>query len=235
MKKELNDLIFFVHIPKTAGSSINHHMEKSFSLGYAHAESFISDEEKLREYVANAQWMSGHINYSLAKEKLEAATERRIRYYSCMREPKAQVMSHLNWLIEIQHRSKRFFYDHPVRIQEISHEILSVGLNNKHNVMYLLMKYRGLLLNTQCKLILEKNVDLNQQLMKQTISEYDYIGTDKSIDKLIYRITDHKPNRVERVNASQYHFDTSLFDDEEISYFLKVHNALDMKLYSLAG
>lgn len=230
-----NELLFFVHIPKTGGSSVNAHLRDKFSNGVEHVESSISNPEKFFEICGHAKWISGHVHFPIAKDRLLASTSRPVRFFSCVRDPARQVMSHLNWLIEIQNRTKKFFYDHPVNIQEISHEVRSLGVKDERQIMYLLLKYRGLLLNTQCSLILGGEQNIDRDSIAQTIEQFDYIGTDKNYDTLIHQMTGQYPNRIYRKNFSKYHFDTKLFESEEIRDFLNAYNALDDLLYSLAN
>lgn len=230
-----DELLFFVHIPKTGGSSVNAHLRNNFSNGVEHVESSISNPEKFLAICARAKWISGHVHFPIAKERLLASTSRPVRFFSCVRDPARQVMSHLNWLIEIQNRTKKFFYDHPVNIQEISHEVCSLGVKDERQIMYLLLKYRGLLLNTQCSLILGGEQNINRDSIAQTIEQFDYIGTDQNYDTLVHRMTGKHPTQIYRKNSAKYHFDTKLFDSEEVQYFLKIHNALDDILYCFAN
>jgi len=235
MSYELCDLIFFIHVPKTAGSTVNHYLENKSNNGFSHCESFINQEEILRGRVDIVDWLSGHVNYEVARNAIEAITDRKIKFYSCMREPKEQVISHFNWLIEIGYKSNEFFYSHPINIQNISFEIRASDLNNKYSVMNILTKYRGLFLNSQARTILGRNLTNDRNVIRKILSEYEFIGTNKSLDILINRVVGENSASTIKKNVSTYHFDTSLFDDEEIDYFLKVHNGIDSLLYKLVG
>lgn len=56
-----NNLIFFIHVPKTAGSTINHYFEKNLNLGYTHCEAFVNNTELLTTRATEADWLSGHV------------------------------------------------------------------------------------------------------------------------------------------------------------------------------
>ncbi|MBC8205662.1 MAG: hypothetical protein H8E68_00735 [Kiritimatiellaeota bacterium] len=223
-------LIYFVHIPKTAGSFVNHSLKTINKNGYDHCEHFIEDKKTFSSHLHTAAWMSGHVPYAKIGQILSEAPDRPIRYFSCIRDPSLQVMSHLNWLFEIQCRGPKFFYGHPVNIQEISMDVRSNGLQNIYDIMHVLLKYKGLFLNTQSRFLLSKKSYVEKNI-DSALSCFEFIGTEKTIDVLLYKMTGKKTTSQERVNESKYHFNTSLFDSEEVQYFLKEHNHLDSLLY----
>lgn len=185
----------------------------------------------LKQRANEADWLSGHAPYDVASTMLKAVTDRRIKYYACLREPKSQVMSHLNWLIEIGHRPKEFFYGHPIHIQEMSFEIRANGLKDKLSILYILTKYRKMFLNFQSRVVMGQRAACDVGVINKVLSEYEFVGNNSELDTLLRKMGIAPEHYEVRENASEYHFDTSLFDDEEVDYFLKVHNAVDELLY----
>jgi len=226
-----SDLVFFVHIPKAAGSTINHYLENGFGKGYSQVANFINKRDLFKERAVEADWLSGHVTYPVIRDLLSEITNRKIRYFACMREPKAQVISHFNWLIEIGRRTPEFFFGHPPRIQEMSLEIRSADLSKRCAIMHLLLKHRGLFLNCQARVILGGQSSNDDAFIQKTISQFEFIGTSDNIGPLLSRIGVSVGEILTKKNTSHYHFDVDLFEDEEVKRFLCVHNHIDNRLY----
>lgn len=88
--------IFFMHIAKAAGSSVN----KIFGqiLGeencHFHAESILS-EKSLKEILENKKFVSGHIYFNFVKELED---DDNIITFTLFREPYSHISSHILWL-----------------------------------------------------------------------------------------------------------------------------------------
>ena len=84
----------------------NYHPDKHIAVLARGHDSLIKMSGILQ--VNTCDWLSGHIDFATAESRLQNATERPVRYFSCMRSPTKHVMSHYNWLIEIFYRGKSF-------------------------------------------------------------------------------------------------------------------------------
>jgi len=56
----------FVHVPKTAGSSVNT-MLAECAPGSAHVESFLDNRGQMRQILKDSQWVSGHVNFDVMR------------------------------------------------------------------------------------------------------------------------------------------------------------------------
>lgn len=171
--------------------------------------------------------MFQHIKRFLAQQSRE------VRYFTCLREPIFQVMSHLNWLVEIYHKGFDFFYTHPENIQLLSHKVRSNGLRTTSDIMFILLSHRNFFLNNQSQYILG-GAEQDYEHIKQQLKDFSYVGTESTLKTLLKKMTGKSPGSIEHANASKYHFDKSLFEKEEIRRFLEVHNASDFLLYKAA-
>lgn len=226
-----NNLIFFVHIPKTAGSSVNHHLKKNLRKGFVHCEHFFYREQVLRKKVSGARWLSGHVTFNTARKTLEQIGIPNVHFFSCVRTPHAQVMSHLNWLVAIRHKSLFFFKQHPKLVQDISNDIISSGVDNKNQVLNVLKKHHWLFMNTQWNILFSPEEQIDETLVKEHLALFDYVGTDTNIRNLVLKITRKDPIKPKTVNQSKYYFDPDIFQDEEITSYLATHNQKDLYLY----
>lgn len=227
----MKSLKVFIHIPKTGGSTVNAALHASGMKGYSHIETVVNDAGILAQTLQDADWLSGHIGILTAGKQLSWATSRKIRYFSCMREPRHQVMSHLNWVMKVCRQPKGVLQSTSEEILEISYRINSIGINTKYDVMYALLRNRGLFLNVQRKMILGDQPIPAASLVDNFLSKYDYIGITENMGGMLSAIGVEASNNLVRTNVSEYLFDTSLFDDPDIVDFLSIHNDLDMMLY----
>jgi hypothetical protein len=239
-------MIFFVHIGKTAGSTMNRHLAEHYPLGFGHCESFIHDPAQLRVRILGAAWMSGHVPLPLARRRL-APFGREVRYFTCVRRPAAQVRSHYNWLVEIFHKGPEFYAAHPLQIKVISEQVRETVANpSPAAVASDLRAHAGLFLNHQSRYFF--GGDLAPLLavldagtpfaaipeVAAGIAGFEAIGDSGAVAALFGQILGRPPRGGVRVkeNASRYHFDPELFESEEVRATLAVHNRLDELLYA---
>ena len=226
-------IICFVHIPKTAGSTVNHLLAKHLPNGQAQAHALIENSEALPKRIKKMDWLSAHLPYSRFRSAVMAATDRPRHIYSLLRTPSAQVMSHYNWLIEIFHRGSGFYEGHPQHIKKISQAIRNADNSDPRQVIGLLRTHSGLFLNTQARFVLPnafKNAE-GDDLIK-ALRRYRGIHVQDQLPALMKQMLEKDIDAEKRINSAIYHFDTAVFDTPEIREFLSRENALDERVYA---
>nr|WP_299379343.1 hypothetical protein [uncultured Halomonas sp.] len=224
MKNEY--LVAFVHTPKAAGSTINKQLE-SIGSGYSHIENYCSRKKEFDLLVNEAKWVSGHLPYDKMQKMLDGY-KNEIKYYSSIREPLSHVRSHFNWLIEIFHKGEKFYNNHPDNIKNISEEIRLSNKRKPEEIIKLLRKYNGLFLNYQSKFI--KGVSEGDKKEESVMNKYEYICDENDVDIMLQKMGVNGAGK-KRINVSNYHFDPSLFDTDEMKEFLRSENYEDYSLY----
>lgn len=240
-------MIFFVHIGKAAGSTMNRYFVDNFPPGFGHCEAFIHDPAQLRERIGKAAWMSGHVPLPVARRRL-APLGLDVRYFTCVRRPAAQVRSHYNWLAEIFHKGSAFYEAHPAQIKVISEAVRrTVADPSPAAVARDLRQHAGLFLNHQSRYFfggdlapLLEALDAGTPFaaipqVQAGIAGFEAIGESGAVAALFGHIKDGSRRfgggRVKE-NASRYHFDPGLFETEEVQATLRAHNRLDELLYA---
>ena len=226
-------LIVYIHIPKTAGSTLNHILQRWDPAGLSHCEAIINDPVRLRAAVAKLTWISGHVTRDRMRAALSAVTDRPLRLFTVLREPTRQLMSHYNWLIEIYHRGPAFYDPHPQHIKAISEQIRGSDNSSPQAVIGNLKRYGGLFLNNQAKVALGDPPDWFGPKMVDRLRDYEAIATEQRFQDLIWQITDTDVTLDARENESGYHFDRAVFSDPVMQAFLRDHHAFDYRLYKL--
>lgn len=115
----------------------------------------------------------------------------------------------------------------------MSLDIRATDLGNKFSIMHILLKYRAMFLNNQSRYILGHDLENGEANMMPIVNEYEYIGTNENLSALLEKMGISINQNEDHKNSSPYHFDKSIFDDEEIEEFLTIHNRIDNKLYSI--
>ena len=222
----------FVHVPKTAGSSINR-MLSEWSWGQDHIEAFTSNPSEMVTLCARSSWVSGHVEYPALLASLRRSTTRPLRFVTAVREPTRQIASHYNWLMEIHHRGGAFYANHPERIRQISEHIRSTDNSDPAAVAARLREYAGLFLNQQSRVVLGTVVrDWPAGEIARALQCYDYVATESTVPVLIKKVTNHSSSSpILRENESGYHFDRSIFQHPYLQDFLSEHHASDHALY----
>lgn len=226
-------LNFFVHVPKTAGSTVNGYLSQLSPNGREHCEGILQNDDKFRRECNRRDWVSGHANYCEVMLRLAAVTDRPIRMFTCVREPTKQLMSHYNWLIEIFRRGETFYNSHPRVIKVISKRIREADNSNPNAIIANLLSAPFLFLNLQSRYVLGNRFPWNQGKIFQRLDDYEFIGHEGTLAALIEKITGSTPVMEKNFNESRYHFDTQVFEEPELKKFVKYNNSLDLILYDL--
>jgi hypothetical protein len=242
-------MIFFVHVGKTAGSTLNRYLADS-ARGFAHCEAFIHDPAALPARLAEATWLSGHVSLPVARRRLApvlSSIPGGIRYYTCVRRPAAQVRSHYNWLVEIFHKGPKFYDAHPAQIRMISEAVrATVAAPSPTAVAADLRRFAGLFLNCQSRYFfgpdlaaLPKAEDADGfaalPAVRATVAAFDAIGESDAVETLANHIlgtSRYSAANRRQENASRYHFDPALFESDEVQETLRLHNRVDALLYA---
>jgi hypothetical protein len=220
-------------VPKTAGSTVNEHLKAAMPNGRTHCEAIIHKDDEFGKAANSLDWLSGHVNLSVARNRLAAVTDRPIRYFSCLREPTRQVCSHYNWLIEIQARGPAFYNRHPPAIKEISERIRRTDNSSASAIIENLMASRGLFLNMQARLSLGNEFRWATGQIYQQYDIYEMIRTESGLEELVSTMTGQPLRPLVRANESGYHFDKTIFDCDEMQGFLRRNNTLDRIVYDI--
>lgn len=229
----MNPLIFFVHVPKTAGSTVNAHLKQAMPNGRAHCEAIINNPAALKQAAESMDWLSGHVDLTRARNNLSAVSNRPVRYFACLREPTKHVRSHYNWLIEIFHRGESFYENHPAVVKEISARIRGTDNSDPLGIIANLKKNSMLFLNFQSRISLGNGFRWNSGALHQQLDTYEMIACEDGLGALIERMTGSPVSTLSRANEARYHFDPAVFQTPELQEFLKRNNTLDDIIYHI--
>ena len=224
-------LIVFVHVPKTAGSTVNRALRGVLPNGLDHCEAILDDPARLRRAAARLDWISGHVDLTTLRRALRQATSRPLRFFGAVRTPDAQVASHYNWLIEIHNRGSAFYGAHPRRIREISERLRGTDNSDPAAIIDNIRSWAGLFLNQQSQLILGTDFNWNTGQVPKRLRAYEFVATERMIDPMLRVMTGRDFPTPLRENASPYHFDRSVFETPSLRNFLLRNNYLDWMLY----
>jgi hypothetical protein len=227
-RKRAGPLVVFVHVPKTAGSTVNRHLRAWSRHGIDHAERYLETPEKLVRRLARLDWISGHVALNRFQALL-GDTGRELRFFGLMRAPDRQVASQYNWQIEIFHRGRRFYNAHPPNIRAISDRIRATDNTDPAAIIANLKADPGLFLNLQTRFLLGDDIDLESPEAARRVRLYEMIAPAPA--PLLQRITGRSLPEAIRENASAYHVDADLFDHAPLSTFLAQDNQHDIRLY----
>ena len=218
-------LIFFVHVPKTAGSTVNSHLMELLPGGSIHSEGWFFDDANMQRLDAFS-WVSGHIAYSRASTRIPQFTNRRVEYFACVRNPTDRVRSHYNYLIEIFHRSG--YDDNPDWVKGMSEQIRKSGYSIPA-IQANLLEYKSHFLNCQTLFLAR-----DDQPVAGVFGTFKFVATPDRLPELLYTMTGKNVSSARRENESSQHFDPQLFREPEMESFLRRHNALDEQLFEVA-
>lgn len=226
-------LIVYVHVPKTGGTTVGKLLWSCSHRGQGRCEGI--PRLKLLDAARRNDWLGGHLQREIFATSLNSL-DRPIEYFTTIREPISQILSHLNWLFEIYNRGPIFFLAQNHNIQLISAEVRATDFSKTSSVIALLLRYKGNFLDFQARMILGDDfATIPGSEVARRVAAYTFIATMENLSALYPAFGFAQlPKQIDelRENAAQkYYFDTTLFQSQEILDFLAQHHSHDFRLY----
>src|SRR3546814_7394188 len=81
----MTPLIVFIHVPKTAGSTVNAIMKGHSPNGRGHIEELLDEDMEFKKAVNNLDWMSGHVSRDRIAIRIREVSRRPVRFFACVR------------------------------------------------------------------------------------------------------------------------------------------------------
>ncbi|MFM7424160.1 MAG: sulfotransferase family 2 domain-containing protein [Elainella sp.] len=231
----MKNKIFFFHIAKTAGSSFSQFLAKHY-WGEAHCERYLAGAELVYlDYLAQLDYISGHIRLSTFVES--GLVRENYFLLTFLREPIAQLLSNLNWVMHIYDISPSFFGNHPQFVQAMSLELRSLNLYEPDALIYALEKFQNWFKNNQSRYF-SVSQDVCAEKVIETMSQLDMIGLTEHYEQSLRQFADARNLRMtssalKRVNQNlNYRVSKDILDNPLIHEFLLDYNQVDIAVYS---
>ena len=140
-RPELNPL-FFMHIPKTAGTSFNNYIRQYFGYGKSHTHIQTTPLPEQRCMARDSDFLSGHITY----EHIDTIYVDRpnIDLHTIVRDPLKQLHSHIGWVKGIAlDQGSEFFRKHNALVQKMGRDLFQTDLSEPGNLKQLVENLDG--------------------------------------------------------------------------------------------
>ena len=236
--------LFFMHIAKTAGSSVNKYLASHYAAD-RHALHVESKEEwrSDRDWARNMGFVSGHYSLPHFKRNLQLT-----RYYkiTVLREPYTHLVSHLAWIRKLADEDEtRRLAEHPVFVQHFAAKLAMTDLSDPIEIGKLIStledKEKQLVDNCQVRYFTQVAVDtdvceMDVQSAIEASAEFDLIGTTDKIDEFLRKVAVHMGWKApvtevrENVSRNFYGLDAG---DKRICAALEPLVHFDLKLYRI--
>lgn len=211
--------LLYIHVPKTAGSSINKFFEKNTESHYFHIENL---GEKLNNHFCEKyQYISGHVPYSSMEQILDL--QNWITFVT-IREPISYVVSHIKWIRKLAEPQEiERFNAHPKPFQIIATKMkeydFSKPLDISKFILWLEENEYYFLHNTQAYFM---NATLNQSSLSdlqveralKNLEKINFVGTQDELDEYLKLISYEFGWQLENIpqentNSNNYGLDKS--------------------------
>jgi Galactose-3-O-sulfotransferase len=228
--------IFFIHIAKTAGSSFNLFLKRHFE-GEDHCEQYLNPYGFISEFnhLRNLDYISGHLGLDVFIRNGFPRND----YFliTFWREPIAQLISHLNWVMGVYDFGPDFFNCLHTDIQKISHELRAVNLYNTDNFVSTLAKFKPLFQNYQSSYFKSYRYPLSPSLVIERMSQLNMVGLTEyygeslkeflCLNGLNWEVVIDREN----VNSTS-RIKKDILENDSIYEFIQNYNSLDIDIYN---
>lgn len=219
-----------VHIPKTAGTSMNAHL-RAQGPGRKHFEQLLTRPGRLARWAARADWLSGHVPVRDLRHHLSAATSRPLRIFSVVRDPVAQVASHYNWWYVVYHRGPLSWWRQGAPFRALSRRIRAADPSDPDQVIAILRDNAPLFLNMQADYLLGQREVMSDDAIRAELATLDFVGPNDDLPALCRAMDVPVLRPAARRNVSPYFFDKQVFSQGPVRAFLDEAHAADLALF----
>ena len=234
--------IFFMHIPKTAGSSFNAFLRRCFSGEESVFHLEREEKERSETIVHEKQCVSGHLPWYDIKTLTEGSS---FQFYSLVREPYNHLQSHLNYVRRVftQGEDESLYgYQHNDAIKALGEKLSGVDFSDTAQTRTFVAGMNGYEFdffdNIQTRYFLDyrpskvEQQDLERAL--EIVEVFEDVGLTESyqqfVDRFCQSVGIPKPKLLQQANiADHYH----LFTREDISPEAPLYElvSFDLQLY----
>ena len=233
--------IFFMHIAKTAGSSLNTLIARHYPASRVQMHVENTEFREDRAYTQGFDFISGHVRAVEAMRRMDIEG---FFWITLMREPLSHLVSHLCWVRRVaDDESSAFFRRHPRGIRELALMLKSVDMGVPEELDHFLsrddQRVTNLFHDCQTRYFLPPNQkgSLEQQSLvnaKKMLNKFDLVGTTENyaefISSLCRKFGWEIPVAEERINANSNRYGIDV-DDEATIKVLKRYTRMDKALY----
>ena len=204
--------MFFMHIAKTGGSTINNWITNHYSplRCRPHIEAFHLNPSTYNNFFSNKDFLSGHVPLDVAISK--NYIDENFKTMTVLRNPKDQLISHLSWVKRLGFpENANEFKSHPLHIQRIAIRLNEATLTDFLQSMT--SEEKDLFDNVQTRYLanaFHRDLKLNDiDVALDTINSFDFIGITERLSELALLIEsamDWKQSDIllARKNVSKY-------------------------------
>ena len=181
-----------------------------------------------------SDWVGGHVHRDRFGNAL-IWLDRPVEYFASVREPLAQLVSHVNWSFEKYHRGD-YYCDVGLEEQQLDAEVMSTDLSCPTAVINLILRHGINYLNCQSRYVLGADfTEIPDAEISRRLATYTYVASETDLQNL-YRSFGflQLPQGFDdiRANAAKLHFDPRVFYTQELQKFLAYHHKHDFRLYA---
>lgn len=231
---------FYLHIPKTAGTTFNDFLKKNFSSAQCtfHLESKI-------DKVKNKTVLSGHIVLPKAEKVIPNFNE--YIQLTVFREPLKQLSSHLRYVRKLGEPSeKKRLQHHTAPIQKIVARLLLTDLSSPKEIQTFIQwledENLALFHNTQTQYLIGSRFKVNEAMLeeaKKRLNNIEFVGITEKLDEYMRLLTfklklpHNSACGNKRLNITSEHFGLDI-DDKETQKVLEPLIYYDKIIYQQA-
>jgi len=235
--------LFYFHVPKTAGTSINKFFETNTTKSRFHIEGV---RELNKDFFDNHAFLSGHVSVNRINGLKSLINLKEWITFITFREPVSYVISHLKWVRKLADPGEEArFLSHPPLFQEISLKMKEFDFSNASEITEFIKWLDSInftyfhntqahYLNSSKKGKYLTDEELNQGL--KSLYKIDFVGIQEKLDQFMTMISyefgwiyENQPK--ENINQNNYGFD---INNPEIRKALKPLYEQDIIVYNEA-
>ncbi|MBD2484159.1 glycosyltransferase family 92 protein [Planktothrix sp. FACHB-1365] len=231
---------FFIHVPKTAGSSFNKFLH-TYLHGDSHCEAYLEVNQlwafQNLDVLKSWDFISGHLNIQYFNRNFKKDNYLLV---TLLRNPLDQLISHVNWLASVHQcdHNSRFYQSHPDYIKKMGYNLYEKDLKDHRDIVDFLLKYK-LFKNSQSSFFQsDSNLDADQII--ENLLDFDLVGLTEDYSQFLKNyitliglepIVEPVIEQI-NVNSEPALNKKELLNNSNFVEFINDYNAVDIKVYN---